>query len=101
VDILMVGTPVAVMGIQELRMAGIIKLHDPPTWEDARAGPQVQPPEDSEVAAAMRAGSHPRYQRPLHRQERPAMQYPVRDPRPEPLTLDSLYDRMETGFDRM
>ncbi|KAI3816629.1 hypothetical protein L1987_16332 [Smallanthus sonchifolius] len=86
------------MGVRELQFAGILSMHEPPSWEPIRAGPQGQPPAGSEAAAAMQSGIPARYQRPLHRSERPAPQYPLQQPRPDPLTLDSMYDRMEHGF---
>ncbi|KAI3824209.1 hypothetical protein L1987_05659 [Smallanthus sonchifolius] len=46
----------------------------------------------------MQSGIPTRYQRQTTRQEMPARQYPLRQPRPDPLTLDSLYDSMQTGF---
>ncbi|KAI3821111.1 hypothetical protein L1987_08668 [Smallanthus sonchifolius] len=64
--------PVTVMmGVRELHYAGILSMHEPPSWESIRAGPHGQPPAGSEAAAAMQSGIPTRYQRPLHRSERP------------------------------
>lgn len=59
------------VGIKDLGNVGIVKLRDPLAWEDIKAGPQVQPPLDTEATAAMRANLPTRHQRPLHRSERP------------------------------
>ncbi|MFS7937773.1 hypothetical protein Hanom_Chr05g00431641 [Helianthus anomalus] len=40
-------------------------------------------------------------QRPPQRHERPARQYPRRQPPPEPLTLESLSGYVELRFDRL
>ncbi|KAI3732623.1 hypothetical protein L1987_63830 [Smallanthus sonchifolius] len=92
------GPVTVMMGVRELQYAGILSMHEPPSWEPIRAGPQGQPPAGSEAAAAMQSEIPTRYQRPLHRSERPAPQYPLQQPRPDPLSLDSMYDRMEHGF---
>ncbi|KAK1419649.1 hypothetical protein QVD17_28883 [Tagetes erecta] len=85
-------------GTRELRKAGIWTYTEPPQWEHAIQGPQVHPPEGTDAAEAMHMGLPPRSQRPLHRRELPGQQYARREPAPEPLTLDSLYDSMDYRF---
>ncbi|KAK1421797.1 hypothetical protein QVD17_24429 [Tagetes erecta] len=72
--------------------------YDPVQWAYTRGGPQEQPPPDPDAARSMQSAIPSRYQRPLHRSERVAPVHPLREPRPEVLTLDSLYNRMDTGF---
>ncbi|KAK1411499.1 hypothetical protein QVD17_38048 [Tagetes erecta] len=97
-DLLTVGPPVSVVSIQDLRLMGVLSQYDPVQWAYTREGPQEQPPPDSDAARSMQSAIPSRYQRPLHRSERVAPVHPLREPRPEVLTLDSLYNRMDTGF---
>ncbi|KAI3776250.1 hypothetical protein L1987_46023 [Smallanthus sonchifolius] len=86
------------MSVQDLQSAGILTYTTPVAWPDIRSGPQVQPPPGSDAAASMQSCIPTRYQRQTTRKEMPARQYPLRQPCPDPLTLDSLYDSMQTGF---
>ncbi|KAJ0876178.1 hypothetical protein HanPSC8_Chr11g0485431 [Helianthus annuus] len=86
------------IGLKELQGSGIVTLTEPFAWEPIKQGPQVQPPPDTEAASALQAGVPTRYQRPPQRAELPGRQYPLAQPRPVPLALDSLYDIMEMGF---
>ncbi|XP_035833072.1 uncharacterized protein LOC118481864 [Helianthus annuus] len=89
------------MSVRDLQSAAIIARTDPITWEPIREGPQVQPPPDSGAAEAMQGAVPTRCQRPRIpriRQNILARQYPLAQPRPDPLTLDSLYDSMQAIF---
>ncbi|KAF5796137.1 hypothetical protein HanRHA438_Chr08g0360171 [Helianthus annuus] len=84
-----------------LKASSILTLIEPNGWEPVRLGPQVEPPLGTNAATAMQAGIPTRYQRPMTRAELPGRQYPLAQPRPDPFTLDSLYDRMEAGFGQL
>ncbi|KAJ0957048.1 hypothetical protein HanPSC8_Chr01g0022701 [Helianthus annuus] len=84
------------VGLKELQGSGIVTLTEPVEWEPIKQGPQVQPPPDTEAAAALQAGVPTRYQRPTHRAELPGRQYPLAQLRPNPLTLEIVYDRIES-----
>ncbi|XP_022022204.1 uncharacterized protein LOC110922201 [Helianthus annuus] len=87
------------MSLRDLQSAAIVTYDQPPTWSRIRQGPQVPPPPDSDAAASMQSAIPVRYQVPVTRYDLPGCQYPLREPRPDLLTLESLYDRMETGFE--
>ncbi|KAJ0716348.1 hypothetical protein HanPI659440_Chr13g0511621 [Helianthus annuus] len=84
------------VGLKELQGSGIVTLTEPVEWEPIKQGPQVQPPPDTEAAAALQAGVPTRYQRSAHRAELPGRQYPLAQLRPNPLTLEIVYDRIES-----
>ncbi|KAJ0726574.1 hypothetical protein HanPI659440_Chr12g0471851 [Helianthus annuus] len=92
------GPTLSWIGLKELQGSCIVTLTEPFALEPIKQGPQVQPPPDTEAATALQAGVPTRYQRPPQRAELPGRQYPLAQPRPVPLTLNSLYDSMETGF---
>ncbi|KAI3787378.1 hypothetical protein L1987_41810 [Smallanthus sonchifolius] len=60
------GPVTVMMGVRELQYAGILSMHEPPSWEPIRARPQGQPPAGSEAAAAMQSGIPTRYQSNSH-----------------------------------
>ncbi|KAM0056368.1 hypothetical protein Hdeb2414_s0006g00217491 [Helianthus debilis subsp. tardiflorus] len=98
------GPDPCLMSVRDLQSAAIIARTDPITWEPIREGPQVQPPPGSGAAEAMQGAVPTRCQRPYVpriRQDILARQYPLAQPRPDPLTLDSLYDSMQAGFDEL
>ncbi|KAI3774812.1 hypothetical protein L1987_49374 [Smallanthus sonchifolius] len=98
---LRVGAPSRHFQIRDLQLAGILTLGEPIIWLDARQGPQVMPPVGHSADDVMQGMYPPARQRPPQRREIPAPQYPRRQPPPDPLTLSSLYDRMDQGFGRI
>ncbi|KAF5758514.1 hypothetical protein HanXRQr2_Chr16g0730081 [Helianthus annuus] len=87
--------------VKDLQLAGIVSMTEPVTWVDARQGPQVMPPAGYPADDVMQAIYPPARQVPRQRQEIPAPQYPRCQAPPDPLTLASLYERIDAGFCRM
>ncbi|KAF5760123.1 hypothetical protein HanXRQr2_Chr16g0749591 [Helianthus annuus] len=93
------GPAPTLMELKSFQSAGIVTYDEPPAWAAIVKGPQVQPPPSTVAAEAMQATIPPRYQVPLVRCELPARQYPIREPRPDPLTLKAVYDRVKGLYD--
>ncbi|KAJ0892951.1 hypothetical protein HanPSC8_Chr09g0372081 [Helianthus annuus] len=88
-------------GIKELQQAGIVSYTEPYGWEPIRQGPLVQPPEGHPAEDVMMQIDPTHLQQPPQRHERPAPQYPRRQPPLEQLTLESLSGYVEQRFDRL
>ncbi|KAJ0431186.1 hypothetical protein HanIR_Chr17g0845661 [Helianthus annuus] len=86
-------------GAEELQLARIVTWDVPPAWEAVIEGQQVPPPPDSAAVEAMQAAIPQRYHVPLQRHQLPAREYPIRQPRPDPVTLEGLYDRVDRLFE--
>ncbi|MFS8016762.1 hypothetical protein Hanom_Chr15g01372361 [Helianthus anomalus] len=82
--------------LKELQGSDIVTLTEPVEWEPIKQGPQVQLPPDTEAAATLQAGVPTRYQRLAHRAELLGRQYTLAQPRLNPLTLEIVYDRIES-----
>ncbi|KAF5778200.1 hypothetical protein HanXRQr2_Chr12g0544741 [Helianthus annuus] len=80
------------MELGSLQQAGIVTYDDPPVWYEVLPAP---PSPDPAVEEATHTTISKCYQVPLQRHQLPAREYPIREPRPDPLTLESLYDRVE------
>ncbi|MFS7967297.1 hypothetical protein Hanom_Chr09g00784141 [Helianthus anomalus] len=75
-------------------LAGIITFDEPPAWSAVL--PEILlPPLRSEADIARQATIPNRYQVHRTRRELPVQVYRIREPRPDPLTLESLYDGVE------
>ncbi|KAJ0746309.1 hypothetical protein HanPI659440_Chr05g0192551 [Helianthus annuus] len=95
------GPKKVLFGIKELQQAGIVSYTESYGWEQIRQGLQVQPPEGHPVEDVMMQIDPTHRQWPPQRHERPAPQYPRRQPPPEQLTLESLSGYVEQRFYRL
>ncbi|KAJ0451637.1 hypothetical protein HanHA300_Chr15g0569821 [Helianthus annuus] len=82
------------MGLFSFQKAGIIIFDEPLAWSTVLPEIPLLPP-GSEADIARQTMIPTRYQVPRTRRELPAHVYPIRELRPDPLTLESLYDRVE------
>ncbi|KAD4584927.1 hypothetical protein E3N88_22528 [Mikania micrantha] len=73
--------------LDDMRLAGMCTMTDPPTWMPARPAPEIAP--DVEV---LQRQVPPERQRILHRVERPRQIFPLRQPRPPRITLETLWE---------
>ncbi|KAF5764011.1 hypothetical protein HanXRQr2_Chr15g0687061 [Helianthus annuus] len=88
------GATPSLMGLFSFQKAGIITFDEPPAWSAVL--PEIPLPPPGSAADIARQTTIPTcYQVPRTRREFPAHVYPIREPRPDPLTLESLYDRVE------
>ncbi|KAM0033719.1 hypothetical protein Hdeb2414_s0016g00489241 [Helianthus debilis subsp. tardiflorus] len=94
-DLMRVGPAPSLMELKSLQLARIVTVATPPAWEAVTEGQQVPPPLDSAAAEAMQGAIPQRIRAPLQRHQLPARERAVRQSRPEPLTLEGLYDRVE------
>ncbi|KAJ0757570.1 hypothetical protein HanOQP8_Chr04g0147661 [Helianthus annuus] len=85
------GLAPSLMELNSFQQARIITYDDPPVWSEVLLAP---PSPDSAAAEAMQATIPLRYQVPLQRHQLPAREYPIRQPRPEPVTLEDRVDRL-------
>ncbi|KAF5810960.1 hypothetical protein HanXRQr2_Chr04g0175841 [Helianthus annuus] len=95
------GPKTVIFGMGELQQAGIVSYNKLYRWEEIRQGPQVQPLEGHPAADVMMQIEPTHRQRPPQRHERPAPQYPRKQPPPKPLTLQSLSGSVEQRFDSL
>ncbi|KAM0070962.1 hypothetical protein Hdeb2414_s0001g00019411 [Helianthus debilis subsp. tardiflorus] len=86
------GPTPSLMELRSFQMARIVTCDDPPVWSEVLPAP---PSPDPATEEATHTTIPERYQVPLQRHQLPAREYPVRQPRPEPLTLEAVYDRMD------
>ncbi|KAJ0845821.1 hypothetical protein HanRHA438_Chr15g0717971 [Helianthus annuus] len=89
------GPAPSLMELKSLQLARIVTVDTPPAWEAVTEGQQVPPPPGSAATEAMQGAIPQRIRAPLQRHQLPARERPIRQPRPEPLTLEGLYDRVE------
>ncbi|KAJ0765840.1 hypothetical protein HanPI659440_Chr08g0308331 [Helianthus annuus] len=89
------GPKTIIFGMRELQQAGIVSYTEPYGWEEIRQGPHVQPPEGHPTADVIMQIEPTNRQRPPQWHERPAPQYPRRQPPPEPPILQSLSGYVE------
>ncbi|MFS7913712.1 hypothetical protein Hanom_Chr02g00144861 [Helianthus anomalus] len=75
-----------------MTMARIVTVTDPPAWTEVLPAP---PSPDPTAEEAAHTAIPQRIRAPLQRHQLPARERPVKQPRPEPLTLEGLYDRVE------
>ncbi|KAD5802902.1 hypothetical protein E3N88_14262 [Mikania micrantha] len=76
--------------LDDMRLAGMCSMADPATWMPARPAPERTP--DVEV---LQRQVPPERQRILHRAERPPQTFPLRQPRPPRITLESLWEEQQ------
>ncbi|KAD7478070.1 hypothetical protein E3N88_01206 [Mikania micrantha] len=76
--------------LDDMRLAGMCSMADPATWMPARPAPERAP--DAEV---LQRQVPPERQRILHRAERPPQVFPLRQPRPPRITLESLWEEQQ------
>jgi len=99
-DLMTLGPVTTPIEVKDLQKAGILARDDPPRLEGVRVGYQAFPPEGSGAADTMRSSIPTHRQRPVFRRDIPSRQYPLREPIPDPLTLESLCGRMDTYYER-
>ncbi|KAJ0462832.1 hypothetical protein HanHA300_Chr14g0508451 [Helianthus annuus] len=85
----------SLMELNRFQQARIITYDDPSVWLEVLPEPPLP---DSAAADAMQTIIPLRYQVPLQRHQLSAREYPIRPPRPEPLTLEGVYDRVDSLF---
>ncbi|KAL8199730.1 hypothetical protein R6Q57_013298 [Mikania cordata] len=78
--------------LDDMRLAGMCSMADPATWMPARPAPERTL--DVEV---LQRQVPPKRQRILHRAERPPQTFPLRQPRPPRITLESLWEESSRG----
>ncbi|KAL8232107.1 hypothetical protein R6Q57_001885 [Mikania cordata] len=98
-DLMIMGPLTTPIDMRDLRRAGILERDDPPRWAGFVVGPQVMPPKGT-AAAEVVMGSVPTQAEAGHPARFPPRQYPLRDPIPDPLTLESLCHWMDGYHDQ-
>ncbi|KAM0007650.1 hypothetical protein Hdeb2414_s0136g00808731 [Helianthus debilis subsp. tardiflorus] len=91
-DRMTLGPVPSLMELRSLQLVRIVTVTDPLAWSEVLPAP---PSPDPTAEGAAHTTIPERYQVPLQRHQLPAREYPFRPQRPEPLTLDGLYDRVE------
>ncbi|KAM0018877.1 hypothetical protein Hdeb2414_s0026g00679111 [Helianthus debilis subsp. tardiflorus] len=91
-DRMTAGPAPSLVELRNLQLARIVTFTEPLAWTEILSAPPSPGP-TAEGAATTTIPE--RYQVPLQRHQLPAREYPFRQPRPEPLTLEGLYDRVE------
>ncbi|KAF5757326.1 hypothetical protein HanXRQr2_Chr17g0825301 [Helianthus annuus] len=86
------GPAPSLVELRSLQLARIVTFIEPLAWTEILPAPPSPDPTAEEAATTT---IPERYQVPLQRHQLPAREYPFRQPRPEPLTLEGLYDRVE------
>ncbi|KAD2806207.1 hypothetical protein E3N88_39584 [Mikania micrantha] len=76
--------------LDDMRLPGMCTMADPATWMPARPAPERAP--NVEV---LQRQVPPEQQRILHRAERPPQIFPLRQPRPPRITLESLWEEQQ------
>ncbi|KAF5800536.1 hypothetical protein HanXRQr2_Chr07g0317071 [Helianthus annuus] len=91
-DRMTAGPAPSLVELRSLQLAGIVTFIEPLAWTEVLPAPPSPDPTAEEAATTT---IPERYQVPLQRHQLPAREYPFRQPRSEPLTLEGLYDRVE------
>ncbi|KAM0067583.1 hypothetical protein Hdeb2414_s0002g00062981 [Helianthus debilis subsp. tardiflorus] len=86
------GPAPSLVELRSLQLARIVTFIEPLAWTEILSAP---PSPDPTAEEAAHTTIPERYQVPLQRHQLPAREYPFRQPRPEPLTLEGLYNRVE------
>ncbi|MFS8024473.1 hypothetical protein Hanom_Chr16g01463661 [Helianthus anomalus] len=86
------GPAPSLMELRSLHLARIVTVTDPPAWTKVLPRPPLPDPTAEEAA---HTAIPQRIRAPLQRNQLPARERPVRRPRPEPLTLEAVYGRMD------
>ncbi|KAL8232662.1 hypothetical protein R6Q57_002440 [Mikania cordata] len=98
-DLMIMGPLTTPIDMRDLRRARIFDRDDPPRWAGFVVGPQVMPPQGTPTAEVVMGSVPTHRQRPVFRRDFPPRQYPLREPIPDPLTLESLCHRMDVYDD--
>ncbi|KAD3640814.1 hypothetical protein E3N88_30037 [Mikania micrantha] len=99
-DLMILGPLTTPIDLRDLQRAGIVERDNPPRWAGFMVGPQVMLPQGTPEADVVMGSIPTHRQRPVFRRDFPPRQYPLREPIPDPLTLESLCHRMDGYHDQ-